>query len=125
MTNKQKNAAKMKRMQNKIDAGILSDRFPGVSSIVIHMKYFHRGMNHAIMERTVNFFPGSYAYFHMECMSKGCVEGGFDLDWAIAQLVRNRRESGEGKLVCDGENTYSDHSKVDYKITIDYGGPAR
>lgn len=123
MTNKQRNAARMKRMQNRIDAGRLSDRFPAVSGIVIHMKYFQREMNQAVMERTVNFFPSSYAYFRMECMSKGCVEGGFDLDRTIAQMVRNRRESGEGKLVCDGDNVYPDHSRVDYKITISYGGP--
>ncbi len=121
MISRQRNAAKMEKMQNKIDAGLLSTRFPEVSSIVINMTYYHKGMNQVLMERTVNFFPGSYAYFNMECMSKNCTDGGFDLDRVIATLVRSHKESGEGNLVCGGDNSYSGHSKIDYKVTIQYG----
>ncbi len=43
------------------------------------------------MERTVNFFPESHAFFNLECMIKGCEEGGFEvtLYQDVSQLTPN------------------------------------
>ncbi len=115
----------MEKMQLRIDAGLLSDRFPGVSIINISMTYYQKGINPVLMKRTVNVYPTSYAYFNMECMTKGCVDGGFDLDRIISNLIRGHKESGEGELVCDGNNISSGHAKIDYKVTIQYSSSAR
>ncbi|MEN8264596.1 MAG: hypothetical protein ABFR82_14165, partial [Nitrospirota bacterium] len=66
------------KKQARLEAGILSDRYPKVSGLVINMTYYHNAENPVLMQRTVNVFPSSHAYFKMECMTKGCNEGGFD-----------------------------------------------
>ena len=68
------------KKQHRLDAGLVSDGFRRVLGMVIHMTYYHNADNPILMERTVNVFPTSYAYFKMECMTKGCEEGGFDFN---------------------------------------------
>ena len=70
--------------------------------------------------RTLNFWPNSYAYFNIECLSKGCLDGGFDLNQVITMMIRSHKDSGEGELVCDGNNLSPDHSNIHYKINIRY-----
>ncbi len=120
MANRMKGIARGEKIQQRINAGLLSARFPEVTGITIHMTYYQKGVNPVLMERTVNFFPGSYAYFNMECMSRDCVDGGFDFDRTIASMVRGHRESAEGELVCEGHNVSTDHSKVGFRIVIGY-----
>src|SRR5512139_2324446 len=80
MAQRQNYAVKMDALkQKKIAAGLVSDLYPEVSSMVIQMTYFRKGSNPVLMLRTVNVFPTGYAYFNMDCMINGCAGGGFDL----------------------------------------------
>jgi hypothetical protein len=108
--------------QRKIAAGLVSDRFPKVSSIVVKMTYHQQLSNQVFMVRTVNFSPTSYAYFKMECLTKNCINGGFEFTSAISKLIKNRKKSGKGKLVCHANNDYlySGHVRVSYEISIRY-----
>lgn len=108
--------------QRKIAAGLVSERFPEVSDIVIHMTYYQKGVNPILMVRIVNFFPTGHAYFNMDCMIKGCVDGGFDLTPVITKMIKNRKRSGKGKLACNGkgDSIASDHASIAYEITIKY-----
>jgi hypothetical protein len=108
--------------QRRIEAGLVSDRFPKVSGMVILMTYYQRGKNPVLMKRTVNVFPTSFAYFHMECMIKGCVDGGFDLTATINDLIKNHKKLSKGKLTCKGKlNAVDcDHASIDYEIQIQY-----
>ncbi|MEW5746280.1 MAG: hypothetical protein AB1805_12685 [Nitrospirota bacterium] len=119
MISKQKNAERSERRQQKIDAGLMSARYPNVASIVISMNYYQKDIGHAIMQRTVNFFPGSAAYFLMECMRNDCIDGGFDLEPVIHTMVKGRKRSGRGELVCNG-NDSAGHAKIDYSVAIEY-----
>ncbi|MBI5641106.1 MAG: hypothetical protein HZA17_11835 [Nitrospirae bacterium] len=121
MANRYNHAAKMAvKKQDRIDAGLISERFPEVSNIVVHMKYYRQGMEPILMVRTVNFSPSGYAYFHMECMTKGCTDGGFDLTKVIAGMIKNRSKSLKGKLVCDGsgKDVTPRHANIEYEISI-------
>lgn len=109
----------MERKQKKIDAGLLSASYPYIASIVITMDYYQKGAGPVLMRRTVNFFPGSTAYFLMECIKNDCISGGFNLEPVIATMVEGQVKSGDGKLVCHGNNA-SGHARVDYKIAIQY-----
>ncbi len=115
-------AKKEQSKQIRLDAGVVSDRFPGVSGIVIQMKYYRKISNPALMIRTVNFFPTSYAYFNMECMVKECVGGGFDLTSVIAAMIRKHEKLVKGKMSCRGENEALDaaHARISYEISIKY-----
>ncbi len=124
MSSKLKNAERLQRKQQKADAGLMSARYPDVASVIIFMNYYQRSTGPAIMQRTVNFFPGSAAYFHMECMKQDCIDGGFDLEPIITTIAKGRLGSGNGELVCPG-NDSSCHARIDYKITIQYNDTSR
>lgn len=113
--------------QRRLSAGLLSERFPSVSRMVINMTYYQKGANPILMLRTINVIPTDSAYFKMECMIKGCVEGGFDLSRVIAKMVKARKKVGKGKLRCRGktDTDSSDHASVDYEIGIRYKRKSR
>ncbi|MCE5195485.1 MAG: hypothetical protein LLF28_08585 [Nitrospiraceae bacterium] len=123
MANKQNVLARMELdKKNKIAAGLVSEKFPKVSGMVIHMIYYQRVSELVLMNRTINIFPNDYAYFNMDCMTKECLNGGFDLGPVIKQMVKDRKKTIKGKLVCNGENgtLSSGHSSVSYEINIKY-----
>ena len=108
--------------QRKLAAGLISECFPEVSDIIIHMTYYHKAANPILMNRIVNFWPSQYAYFNMDCMIKGCVDGGFDLTLVIAKMIKNHKKSEKGKLTCTGKSDTlsADHASVTYQITVKY-----
>ena len=120
MTNRERNVAKMGKMQQKIESGLISEHFPQVSSIVIHVTNSHRGIIPESILRTFHFWPNSYAYFNIECLCEDCRDGGFDLNRVITMMIRNHRDSEEGELDCDSSNLSSDHSHIYYKVFIRY-----
>lgn len=110
------------KKQHRLDAGLVSDCFPQILGMVIHMTYYHNADNPILMERTVNVFPTSYAYFKMECMTKGCEEGGFDLTSAIVKHIKQHKKSFKGKMVCKGKNSDHplDHASISYEVSVKY-----
>ncbi|RPI37342.1 MAG: hypothetical protein EHM54_03445, partial [Nitrospiraceae bacterium] len=95
-TNSRKNAARTERLQQRADAGFVATHFPEVESIAIHMTYNQKGIAKSL-PRVVNFFPGSYALFKVDCLSKGCVDGGFDLNHTITTMIKNRKKAAKGE----------------------------
>ncbi len=123
MAHKQNYLAKMElNKKNKLSAGLISDRFPQVSGMVIYMTYYQRVSDQVLMERTINVVPNDYAYFNMECMIKDCENGGFDLGPVIVDMIKHHKKSGKGKLVCNGKTDIlpSGHASVSYAINIRY-----
>ncbi len=119
MGRKEKDAERLERKQQKLEASPISAKYPDVSSVVISMNYYQRNSTLVFMQRTVNFFPGSPAYFLMECVKHDCMGGGFDLDPVVTGMMKDHLESGKGELVCPGNNA-SGHARVDYTISIQY-----
>ncbi len=123
MANKQNYVKKMEvKNKQKIDAGVISDRFPTVAGIVIGMTYYHNAENPILMQRTVNFFPESHAFFNLECMIKGCENGGFDLKRIISKQIKDKKKVIKGEMSCKGliGEISKDHSNIEYEINIDY-----
>ncbi len=110
------------KKQARLEAGLLSDRYPKVSGLVINMTYYHNAENPVLMHRKVNVFPSSHAYFKMECMTKGCNEGGYDLSSVISKQIKQKKKSLKGKMNCKGKNddVASDHASISYEISIKY-----
>ncbi len=123
MSNKQHQSVKAELLkQNKLAAGLVSERYPKVSSIVLNMTYYQKGVNPVLMVRTVNVLPTTHAYFNMECMIRDCVNGGFDLTPIIKKMVKTLKKTVKGKLVCKGRNDglEADHASIVYEINIRY-----
>jgi hypothetical protein len=117
--NNRKNTARIARQQRKIDAGYVDAQFPEVSGIVISMIYNQKGIQKSL-PRVVNFFPGSYALFRIDCLNKECIDGGFDLTQVITGMIRNRRKATKGDLSCEGDSPSADHSTIAYEVSIQY-----
>ena len=90
--------------KNKLAAGLVSERFPGVSEIVFSMTYLQKTSQAVLMQRTLNFISTDYAYFRMECMRDECTNGGFDLTSVVAALFKSKKKSVKGKISCSGKN---------------------
>jgi len=123
MANRHNYALKMElKKQNNVAAGLISDRFPAVSGMVIHMTYYRKAANPVLMVRTVNIFPTSYAYFKMDCMIKGCDGGGFDLTAVVDDMVKTHKKVSKGALVCCGnvDALASEHASIEYETVIEY-----
>ena len=114
-----KKAAREEKQQRKLDAGFVEAQFPEVAGIVVSMIYNQRGIQRS-MPRVVNFFPGSYALFRIECLNKECVDGGFDLSQVITGMIRNHKEAAKGDLTCEGNSTSANHSTIAYDVAIQY-----
>jgi hypothetical protein len=123
MTHKQNYLEKMELKKSAmLAAGLVSERLPGVSSIVFRMTYYQRTADPVLMKRTVNFFPTDYACFHMDCMREECINGGFDLTSVVAGLVKDHKKSVKGKIVCSGksETLRFGHASISYEVSIQY-----
>ncbi len=79
------------------------------------------------MVRKLNVFPTSAAYFKMDCMIKGCENGGFDLTPVIKNMIKTRKKEKKGSIDCKGkvDAVTADHASVDYDITIKFGRASR
>lgn len=112
------NQARIERDQERIDSGFISKHFPEVANIVISMMYKQKGAKSLV--RTVNFSPGSYAFFKITCLSDDCVDGGFDLTRVVNAMVSNHSETAKGELGCDDNGPRPDHSNIVYEVAIQY-----
>jgi hypothetical protein len=116
--NNKKNVNRTERLRQRLDAGSMADHFPEVASIDIRMTYNQKGIKSLL--RTFSFSPGSYAFFRVDCLSKECVDGGFDLTHVITGMIRNRRKAAKGELSCEGESPAADHAAIVYEVVILY-----
>lgn len=109
-------------MQQRLDAGLVSKRFPEVSSIVVDMKHHRKGTIASPLLRTLNFTAESHAYFHVECLNRDCKDctEGFNLEQVVAAMVRSHTFLKEGELDCEGNGLTSGHVNISYKVTIQY-----
>jgi hypothetical protein len=116
--NNRKNETRLERIQQRLDSGSVAEHFPEVAGIVINMTYNQKGTK-AIL-RTCNFAPGSYAFFRVDCLSRNCVDGGFDLTQVITAMIRNRKAVSNGALSCEGNDPSTGHSDIVYEVAIQY-----
>ena len=103
-------------------AGLVSERYSGISNIEFRMTYYRRGLNQVLMKRTLCFTPSDYAGFHLKCMHDGCMNGGYDLAPVVSAMVKARKKSTNGKIFCHGTNDSLGHASIAYEVNIQYRG---
>jgi hypothetical protein len=123
MTNKQNYMEKQDvKKAAMLAAGLVSERMPAVSSIVLRMTYLQKTSDPVLMKRIVHFLPSDYACFHMDCMREECTNGGFDLTPVVASLVKTRKKTVTGKIVCNGKSDglRVGHASIAYEVNVEY-----
>jgi hypothetical protein len=122
MTHRERCDARLEKTQQRLDAGLISKRFPDVSNIVVDMKHRRGGITAINLLRTLNFSSSCHAFFHVECLNRNCKDctEGFDLDQVVSSMIRSHALSREGELDCEGKGITSGHVNINYKVTIRY-----
>lgn len=106
------------RKRQMLAAGLVSDLFPGVSSIVVTMDY-SRGTFSAV-HRTMNFYPGSPAFFKISSPGEGFDGGGLDLTPFIHKMIGSHKRLAKGAFSGDRKDPALVHPTVDYEVAITY-----
>ena len=101
-------------------AGLISERYPGISTIEFHMIYYRRGVDQVLLKRVLSLTPSDHAGFHLHCMHEGCANGGFDLAPVIAAMAKDRKRSASGKIFCRGTSDTVGHASLAYEVKIQY-----
>jgi len=117
--NGRRNAARASRLQERLDSGLLAQHFPEVEGVVVNMTYKQKGIAKSLL-RTVHFSPDSYALFRVDCLSKECTDGGFDLTKVITGMIAGRKKAAKGELDCQSDASPSGHSAIVYEVTVQY-----
>ncbi len=106
--------------KKKLAAGLVAERFPGVSGIVFRLTYYQRGQQPALMVRTLNFLPSDYAYFHLDCTREECTNGGFDLMPVVNGMFKGRKKTVKGKICCGGKSSslVPGHASIAYEVSV-------
>jgi hypothetical protein len=103
------------RKRQTLAAGLVSERFPGVSSIVVTMDY-SRG-TFSPVHRTLTFTPESHAFFKISSLGEGSEEDGLDLTGFIQRMVKNRAKCGAAGTPAGAEAA---QPSIDYEVAITY-----
>ena len=106
------------RKRQMLDAGLMSDRFPDVSSIVVTIDY-SRG-SFSSVHRTMNFYPGSHAFFKISSLGEGDEEGGLDLTRFIHRMIGSHERSAKGEFKGDRTDSAAVYPSVGYEVAITY-----
>jgi len=105
-------------IQQRKDAGSIASNFPEVANIDMQMTYNQTGSKSIL--RNFHFTPSSYAFFRINCLRKDCMDGGFDLTQVITGMIRTRRVNAKGTISCEGTDSSTNHSAINYDIAIQY-----
>jgi hypothetical protein len=110
--------AREEHLHEMRETELISARFPDVSGIVVTMRYSNRFA--PAMRRTLNFRPGSHAFFKVNCLGEGCVDGGLDMTGIVTSMVRNHEALAKGTLFCSNSDPAPVHADMTYRISITY-----
>ncbi len=123
MAQKQNYLTKLEQNKKKrLASRLVSAKYPNISGIVINITYYHNVSDQILMHRTINVTPQDHAYFNIECMTKDCMDGGFELGSVISGLIKNHKRVARGRLICKGKGNSlgPEHASVSYEVHIKY-----
>ena len=113
----------------------LAERYPMVKEILIKASFNEPNSIPRFGVQNHAFKPESPAHFEIPCPSENCLDGSFNLDFVIANMLFRRIAEGEGMLHDKGgERSYLANKhlcllEMHYTITIRYAkgyeAPAR
>lgn len=90
------------RQRNYVSAVTVSTQFPQVATVALELR-FTTGDNKPLLSPYSQIYTADMqAFFELQCPSRDCSRGGFDLRTAVARAVQSRDKQGQGRLQCGG-----------------------
>lgn len=113
------------------EAGTLRERFPKVEELVLDMGFVDLKAIGTYSPQMRSFSPSAKAFFAIACPRTLCLEGGFDLDSIVGEMLRGRASRSVGSLECQGwiDPTHAESArcllKLHYKLQARFYSPPR
>jgi hypothetical protein len=88
---------------NPIETGYmrLYDLYPDIESLTLFVAFEEADAEAANYQQII-FTGQSAAAFRLQCSRDECVDGGFDYEPFIDELIRNGEQLAQGKIACQG-----------------------
>lgn len=80
----------------------LSEQFPQVEQLVIRMTFTDPSGRANHSPQMHSFSPAGRAFFEVPCPFSACIDGGFDLNPIIADILNHSGQETSGTLDCQG-----------------------
>ena len=105
---------------------LISEQFPTVKAISIHLKYEDPDFSNSQDELNIYLTNDKKAFFDYRCPHGECVNDDFDLSSTISALVKNSGSEVNGAVSCQAwqvREHFDKHRcllKMNYTINIEY-----
>ena len=80
----------------------LNEEYPQLEKLTIHMLFKSHDWDGGPDDQTKTFVKGSKAFFDIECPHRECIQGGFNLTFAVSNLVAKGQTESSGTIICQG-----------------------
>jgi hypothetical protein len=110
-------------------ASNLRERFPQVERLVVDMAFTDVRQTGRYSAQMRSFSPSAKAFFAIACPRTLCLDGGFDLDSIVLDLLGSGQTASTGILECRGwvDPTRPEHARcllrMHYRIQVVYDAP--
>jgi hypothetical protein len=85
----------------------ISIRFPGTAAITLNLRFVRADRSALGSPYKQIYTADMRAYFQLQCHSKECVAGGFDLSDAVRRAAESESGVFRGNLPCGGHGSVS------------------
>jgi hypothetical protein len=115
------------------EARALRERFPSVEQIVLELTFTDSQALGTYSPQRHSFLPPANAFFGIPCPRTLCLDGGFELDAVVVDMLKRGADKVEGTVECPGHINVvgADRApcalRVDYRFEVTYaaGAPKR
>jgi len=113
------------------EACTLRERFPKVEELVLDMVFVDLKAIGTYSPQMRSFSASAKAFFAIACPRTLCLEGGFDLNSIVGEVLGGRAGRSVGSLECQGwiDPTHGEHGRcllqLHYRLQVRFGSPPR
>jgi hypothetical protein len=116
------------RHQMLADSPLVKDNYPFVKKIIIKYKR-ESGSFEGAKDNTWCIWEintDNRFYFHIHCINKTCVQGGFNLTEAVRNTILSQSSLSKGSMTCHGSEDaeraglFTCLSEIEYEIHVNY-----
>jgi hypothetical protein len=94
-----------RRQHGYTAATTIGERFPGIGELSLELRFTQAGGSPLLSPYRQIYTADMQAFFELQCPSRDCVGGGFDLQQAVLNATRSRDGISQGLLRCHGDST--------------------